>query len=86
MEYKLQILTETKKNIFVFEKKRYNTNFDELVEYVNEMVNIFKKSAKVVIVISDECDKKIAQYIYNYGWVKYWPDITNRREFRLLVL
>ena len=71
MEYKLEISTETKKNVFFLEKKRYNTNFDELVKYVNEMVEIFKKSAKVIIVISDECDKKIAQYHYDYGWLKY---------------
>lgn len=71
MEYKLEISAETKKNIFFLEKKRYNTNFDEIVKYVNEMVEIFKKSAKVIIVISDECDKKIAQYHYNYGWLKY---------------
>ena len=71
MEYKLKILAETKKNVFFLEKKRYSTNFDELVKYVNEMVEIFKKSAKVIIVISDECDKKIAQYHYDHGWLKY---------------
>lgn len=71
MEYKLEISTETKTNVFFFEKKRYKTNFDELVTYVNEMVKIFKKSAKVIIVISDECDKKIAQYHYDYGWLMY---------------
>lgn len=71
MVYKLEISAETKTNVFFFEKKRYDKNFDELVEYVNEMVNIYKKSAKVIIVISDECDKKIAQYHYDYGWSKY---------------
>ena len=71
MEYKLRIATETNKNIFFFEKKRNVISFDELVEYVNEMVKIFKKSSKVIIVISDECDVKIAQYSYNYGWLKY---------------
>ena len=86
MEYKLKISTETKKNVFLFEKIRYNTNFDEIVEYVNEMVEIYKKSAKVIVVISDECDKKIALYHYDDGRLKYSPDITNRRDFRLLVL
>ena len=69
--YKLEILTETKKNVFFFEKKRLAKSYDEIVEYVNEMVEIYKKSAKVVIEISDECDKKIAQYHYDYGWLKY---------------
>ena len=76
MEYKLEISTETKKNVFFFEKKRYKTNFDEIVEYVNEMVKIYKKSAKVIIMITDECDKKIAQYHYDYGWLMYWQNIT----------
>ena len=71
MEYKLEISTETKKNVFFFEKKRYAKTFDEIIEYVNEMVKIYKKSAKVIIVISDECDMKIAQYSYNYGWLMY---------------
>ena len=71
MEYKLEISTETKKNVFFFEKKRYARTFDEIVEYVNEMVKIYKKSAKVIIMITDECDKKIAQYHYDYGWLMY---------------
>ena len=70
-KYNLVISTETKKNVFFFEKKRLSNSYDEIVEYVNEMVKIYKKSAKVVIVISDECDKKIAQYHYDYGWLKY---------------
>ena len=69
--YKLEILSETKMNVFFFEKKRLAKSYDEIVEYVNEMVEIYKKSAKVVIEISDECDKKIAQYHYDYGWLKY---------------
>ena len=69
--YKLIISSETKKNVFFFEKKRLAKSYDEIVEYVNEMVKIYKKSAKVFIVISDECDKKIAQYHYDYGWLKY---------------
>ena len=71
MEYKLKIATETNKDIFFFEKKRNVNSFNELVEYVNEMVKIYKKSAKVVVVIYDECDVRIAQYSYNYGWLKY---------------
>ena len=71
MKYKLVIATETRKNVFFFEKNRYVNSYNELVEYVNEMAKIFKKSAKVIIVISDECDKKIAQYHYDYGWLKY---------------
>lgn len=71
MEYKLRIATETNKDIFCFEKKRNVNSFNELVEYVNEMVKIFKKSAKVVVVVYDECDVIIAQYNYDYGWVKY---------------
>ena len=69
--YKLVISSETKKNVFFFEKKRLAKSYDEIVEYVNEMVKKKKKSAKVIIVISDECDKKIAQYHYDYGWLKY---------------
>lgn len=71
MKYKLVIATETTKNVFFFEKNRLAISYDEIVEYVNEMAKIFKKSAKVVIVISDENDKKIAQYHYDYGWLKY---------------
>ena len=71
MEYKLEISTETKHNVFFFEKTRYAKTIDEIIDYVNEMVKIYKKSAKVIIVISDECDVKIAQYSYNYGWLKY---------------
>lgn len=70
-EYKLTISTETKMNVFFFEKKRLAKSYDEIVEYVNEMVKIYKKSAKVIIEISDGCDKKIAQYHYDYGWLKY---------------
>ena len=71
MEYKLTIVTETNRNAFLFAKKIDAKSFDELVEYVNEMAKIYKKSAKVIIVISDECNVKIAQYNYNYGWLKY---------------
>ena len=71
MVYKLEIATETKHNVFWFEKTRYDETIDEIIDYVNEMVMIFKKSAKVIVVIYDEDEKKIAQYSYNYGWLKY---------------
>ena len=71
MKYKLVISTETKKNVFFFEKMRNAYDYNEIVAYADEMVKIYKKSAKVIVVISDECDKKIAQYHYDYGWVKY---------------
>lgn len=71
MKYKLVISTETKKNVFFFEKMRNAYDYDDIVAYVDEMVKIYKKSAKVIVVISDECDKKIAQYHYDYGWLKY---------------
>ena len=70
MEYKLEISTEIKHNVFFFEKTRYARTFDEIVEYVNEMVKIYKKSAKVIIMVSEE-NKLIAQYHYDYGWLKF---------------
>ena len=71
MEYKLTIATETNKDVFLFEKKRNVKSFDELVEYVNEMTKIYKKSAKVVINVYDESDKKVANFHYDYGWLIY---------------
>ena len=71
MEYNLKILTETKHSVFIFEQTQYAKTFDEIVDYVNELATIYKKSAKIVIVISDENKKKIAQYIWDYGWVVY---------------
>ncbi len=68
MEYKLIIATETDKNVFFFEKKRNAKSFDEIVEYVNEMAKIYKKSAKVVILVFDENEKKIAKYNWDFGW------------------
>ena len=70
MEYKLEISTETKHDVFFFTKTRCARNFDEIVEYVNEMVKIYKKSAKVVIMVYDG-SKLIAQYHYDYGWLMY---------------
>ena len=71
MIYKLSIATETSKNVFLFEKKRIVKSFDELIEYVNEMAKIYKKSAKVVIDVYNECDKKVANFHYDYGWIVY---------------
>ena len=71
MEYKLEISTETKHNVFWFEKTRNAKTIDEIIDYVNEMVIIFKKSAKVIIVIYDENKKNIAQFHYDYGWFVY---------------
>lgn len=70
-EYKLVISTETKDKLFFFEKKRLFKSYDEIVQYVNEMVKIYKKSAKVVVTIYDECNKRVAQYHYDYDWFKY---------------
>ena len=71
MEYKLEIATETKHNVFWFEKTRYAKTFDEIVDYVNELVKIYKKSAKVVILVFDENEKKIAQYNWDFGWCMF---------------
>ena len=68
MKYKLTIATETKSDVFFFEKTRYARTFDEIVDYVNELVKIYKKSAKVVILVFDENEKKTAQYSWDFGW------------------
>ena len=70
MVYELDIITATKNNLFMFKKTRYAITFDELVDYVNEMAKIFKKSAKVFIAVSDG-SKLIAQYNYDYGWLVF---------------
>ena len=70
MEYKLEISTETKHNVFSFEKTRYVRTFDEIVDYVNEMATIYKKSAKLTVVIYDENKKKIAMYD-ELSWLMY---------------
>ena len=71
MEYKIEISTETKHNVLWFEKTRHAKTIDEIIDYVNEMVTIFKKSAKVIVVIYDENKKNIAQFQYDYGWFVY---------------
>ena len=47
MEYKLKILTETKHSVFIFEKTQNARTFNEIVDYVNELATIYKKSAKI---------------------------------------
>ena len=70
MEYELEIITESKNNLFLFKKTRFAKTFDEIVDYVNEMAKIFKKSAKLTVVIYDENRKKIAMYD-ELGWLMY---------------
>ena len=70
MEYELDIITASKNNLFLFKKTRFAKTFDEIVDYVNEMAKIFKKSAKLTVVIYDENRKKIAMYD-ELGWLMY---------------
>ena len=70
MKYELQIIAESKNNLFLFKKTRYARTFDELVDYVNEMAKIFKESAKLTVIIYDENEKKIAMYD-ELGWLMY---------------
>lgn len=70
MEYELDIITASKNNLFLFKKTRYARTFDEIVDYVIEMAKIFKKSAKLTVVIYDENKKKIAMY-NELGWLMY---------------
>ena len=69
MEYKLDLTTVTEHYVFSFQKTRYAKTIDEIIDYVNEMEKIFKKSAKLIVVIYDEDKKKIAMYNYNNGWL-----------------
>ena len=70
MEYKLEISIESKHNVFWFEKTLYVKTINEIIDYVNEMATIYKKSAKLIVVIIDENKKKIAMYD-NLGWLMY---------------
>ena len=70
MEYDLDIITASKNNLFLFKKTRFAKTFDEIVDYVNEMATIYKKSAKLTVVIYDENRKKIAMYD-ELGWLMY---------------
>ena len=71
MKYKLEIATETKHDVFWFEKTRYAETIDEIIDYVNEMAKIYKKSAKLIVVMYDEDEKKIAMYNYDSGWFMF---------------
>lgn len=68
MKFKLEISTETKNYVFFFEKTLYTETFDEIVDCVNEMAKIYKKSAKLNVVIYDEDEKRKAKYNYELGW------------------
>ena len=71
MKYELKIFTVTKRRAFIFEKTLYARIIDEIVDYVNEMAKIYKKSSKLIVVIYDEDKKKIAMYNYDSGWVMF---------------
>ena len=62
MEYELEIIAESKNNLFLFKKPLSAKTIDEIVNYVNELATIYKKSAKLTVVIYDENKKKIAMY------------------------
>ena len=85
MEYELEIIAESKNNLFLFKKPLSAETIDEIVDYVNEMATIYKKSSKLTVVIYDENKKKIAMYD-ELSWLMYWLIITNRRDSRLLVI
>ena len=69
MEYKLDLTTVTEHYVFSFQKTRYAKTINEIIDYVNEMKKIFKKSTKLIVVIYDENKKKIAMYDYDSGWL-----------------
>ena len=77
MEYELEIIAESKNNLFLFKKPLSAETIDEIVNYVNELATIYKKSAKLAVVVTDEEKRKIAMYNYDYGWLVYWLSITN---------
>ena len=70
MEYELEIITESKNNLFLFRKALSAETIDEIVDYVDEMATIYKKSAKLTVVIYDENKKKIAMYD-ELSWLMY---------------
>ena len=71
MEYELEIIAESKNNLFLFKKPLSAETIDEIVNYVNELATIYKKAAKLVVVVTDEEKRKIAMYNYDYGWLVY---------------
>ena len=70
MEYELEIIAESKNNLFLFKKPLSADTIDEIVDYVNEMATIYKKSSKLTVVIYDENKKKIAMYD-ELSWLMY---------------
>ena len=70
MEYELEIITESKNNLFLFKKALSAETIDEIVNYVNELATIYKISANLTVVIYDENKKKIAMYD-ELGWFMY---------------
>ena len=62
MEYELEIIAESKNNLFLFKKSLSAKTMNEIVDYVNELATIYKKSSKLTVVIYDENKKKIAMY------------------------
>ena len=70
MEYELEIIAESKKNLFLFKKILSAETIDEIVKYVNDMATIYKISAKLTVVIFDENKKKVAMYD-DIGWLMY---------------
>ena len=71
MEYELETIAEFKNNLNLFKKVLSAETIDEIVDYVNEMATIYKKSPNSTVVIYDENKKKIAMYNYDYGWLVY---------------
>ena len=70
MEYELEIITESKNNLFLFKKVLSAETIGEIVDYVNELATIYKVSANLTVVIYDENKKKIAMYD-DIGWLMY---------------
>ena len=70
MEYELEIITESKNNLFLFKKTLSAETIDEIVNYVNELATIYKISANLTVVIYDEDKKKVAMYD-DIGWLMY---------------
>ena len=70
MEYELEIITESKNNLFLFKKALSAETIDEIVKYVNELATIYKISANLTVVIYDENKKKVAMYD-DIGWLMY---------------
>ena len=70
MEYELEIIAESKNNLFLFKKTLSAETISEIVNYVNELATIYKLSANLTVVIYDENKKKIAMYD-DIGWLMY---------------